>query len=229
MEFQGSDVGNYRSMFKDDTIMRTRLLSIAIVVVFSLSAQAQLPSEKYSPLNYFGRFAGFGHSEGYHACNTERSNSWTFFKPLDSMSSTLGPATAPPSRQPLVRSTIVPNQGVPAYMPVQAPMHQELMQMQTPLQMQSIHPPVQAAPPSMQWNAFPQATYEPVPPASNPLPSPLPSPTQASPSDNRNPQPTPTPKIELLPAPLTPSTLPGVKVPKVSRSLVEPPAYMPRS
>ena len=68
-------------------IMFTRLLSFALVSVLTVAAQAQLPSERFSPINYFGRYHGFGYSDGYHACKEGRCNSWSLWKPWESMSS----------------------------------------------------------------------------------------------------------------------------------------------
>ena len=73
-------------LFKDEMIMLTRLLSFAFVGVFAAVAQAQLPSERFSPINYFGRYHGFGYSDGYHACKGGRCNSWSLWKPWESMS-----------------------------------------------------------------------------------------------------------------------------------------------
>ena len=68
-------------------IMVTRLLSILLVSVLTVAAQAQLPSERFSPINYFGRYHGFGYSDGYHACKEGRCNSWSMWKPWEPMSS----------------------------------------------------------------------------------------------------------------------------------------------
>ena len=67
--------------------MFTRLLSFALVSVLTVAAQAQLPTERFSPINYFGRYHGFGYSDGYHACKEGRCNSWSLWKPWESMSS----------------------------------------------------------------------------------------------------------------------------------------------
>ena len=66
--------------------MFARLFSIAFVSVLAVAAQAQLPSERFSPINYFGRYHGFGYSDGYHACKEVRCNSWSMSKPWESMS-----------------------------------------------------------------------------------------------------------------------------------------------
>jgi len=107
--------------------MLKRPLSIALVCVFSVAAQAQLPSERFSPINYFGRFHGFGYSDGYHACKDGRcntkgntngningnsnsnSNSWSTWKPWESMSSFYGSPSPPPSNRVLgVRAMPIP-------------------------------------------------------------------------------------------------------------------------
>ncbi|MEQ1827084.1 MAG: hypothetical protein ABL921_14110 [Pirellula sp.] len=78
--------------------MWTRLLSLTLLAIFSCSATAQLPSQRTSPINYFGRFHGFGYSDGYHECKEGRStNTWSFWRPLDAMSSFYGQPTAPPN------------------------------------------------------------------------------------------------------------------------------------
>ena len=100
--------------------MLTRPLSIALVCIFTVATQAQLPSERFSPINYFGRFHGFGYSDGYHACKDGRCNtnsnsnsntnsnssSWSKWKPGESMSSFYGSATPPPSNRVLGVRTI---------------------------------------------------------------------------------------------------------------------------
>lgn len=106
-------------LFKDEMIMLTRLLSIALVFVFTVAAQAQLPSERFSPINYFGRFHGFGYSDGYHACKDTRCNSsWLNWKPWESMSSFYGSPTPPPSNRVLgVRATPMSQNYQQAYYP----------------------------------------------------------------------------------------------------------------
>ena len=85
--------------------MVTRLLSVAFVCVFNVSAHAQLPSESFSPLNYLGRFYGFGYSDGYHACKDGRcesgksGSSGSIWKPWESMSTYYGTASAPPGNR----------------------------------------------------------------------------------------------------------------------------------
>lgn len=107
-------------LFKDGLIMLTRPLSIALVCVFSAAAQAQLPSERFSPINYFGRFHGFGYSDGYHACKDARcnSNSWSKWKPWESMTSFYRSPTPPPNDRVLGARAIPMSQNYPqAYYP----------------------------------------------------------------------------------------------------------------
>ena len=73
--------------------MFSRLLSIAFVSVLAVTAQAQLPSARFSPINYFGRYNGFGYSDGYHACKDGRCKTWSMSKPWESMSSLYGSPT----------------------------------------------------------------------------------------------------------------------------------------
>lgn len=75
--------------------MQTRILSLALVLLGTSISQAQMPSHRFSPINYFGRYHGFGYSDGYHACKTGKCTtvSWN---PLKSMSTFYGEPTAPP-------------------------------------------------------------------------------------------------------------------------------------
>ncbi len=66
--------------------MFTRPLSIVFVSVLAIAAQAQLPSAQVSRINYLGRYHGFGYSDGYHACKEVKCNSWSVWKPWESMS-----------------------------------------------------------------------------------------------------------------------------------------------
>lgn len=185
--------------------MVTRLLSVALVCVFNVAAQAQLPSESFSPLNYLGRFHGFGYSEGYHACkdgrcdsdNSKSSRGGSIWKPWESMSSYYGTATAPPSsrvvtpratsKAPLYsqENCVAPNFGVPNLGSV-APSFGSTMGV-------SPQPMYQAPPQSLpKWAPTPQPSYESVPPA--------PSQSQPSPSD-RGKLELPAPqKLEQVPA-----------------------------
>lgn len=59
---------------------------------FCSPVEAQLPSQnRFSPINYFGRWQGFGYSDGYHACKEGRC------PPKLSFSSFYGEPTSPPS------------------------------------------------------------------------------------------------------------------------------------
>jgi hypothetical protein len=59
---------------------------------FCSPAAAQLPSQnRFSPINYFGRWQGFGYSDGYHACKEGRC------PPKWSFSSFCGEPTSPPA------------------------------------------------------------------------------------------------------------------------------------
>ena len=66
--------------------MIPRVFSLAIACLLSLTAQAQLPSSRASSLNNFGRYQGFGFSDGYHACehgNCKPSKPSSFWKPWE--------------------------------------------------------------------------------------------------------------------------------------------------
>ena len=154
--------------------MVTRLLSVAFVCVFNVVSNAQLPSESFSPLNYLGRFHGFGYSEGYHACKDGRCESGksgisgSIWKPWDSMSSFYGSATAPPIRRvvtPRATST-VPVYGQECFV---AP------NFGTPMDLSPL-PKYQSVPQSLPKLApSPQPSHESFPPA--------PKQSQPSPSD----------------------------------------------
>ncbi len=86
--------------------MITRLLSVVLVGVWTVAAQAQLPSEHFSPINYFGRYHGFGYSDGYHACKEGRCNSWSLWKPWEPMSSLYSsPAPTSSNRSVAIQAT----------------------------------------------------------------------------------------------------------------------------
>ncbi len=177
--------------------MVTRLLSVAIVCVFNVAAHAQLPSESFSPLNYLGRFHGFGYSEGYHACKDGRCDSGkngsaSIWKPWESMSTNYSTATAPPSNR-------VVTQRAPSKAPLYsqencvAPSFSPVAPSFGPPMGVSPLPMYQAPPPSLpKWAPTPQPSYETVPPA--------PRQSQPSPSD-RN-------RLEL-PAPQKPEQAPS--------------------
>ena len=183
--------------------MVTRLLSVAIVCVFNVAANAQLPSDSFSPLNYLGRFHGFGYSEGYHACKDGRCNSGkggsgsSIWKPWESMSSFYGSATAPPnqrvvtqrptSQAPLYSQEycVSPNFGPPNIGPVSPSFAPSI-----DVSHQPTYPSPQQTLPKR--TPTPQPSYESVPPA--------PKQSQPSPSD-RNMLELPAPqKLEQVPA-----------------------------
>lgn len=70
--------------------------------VIPLAAYAQLPSSRFSPINYFGRYHGIGYSDGYHECKSgdckREPNNKSFLQPISTFYST---PTAPPG--PVVR------------------------------------------------------------------------------------------------------------------------------
>jgi len=80
-------------------------LALAITGLCPRYADAQLPSQnRFSPINYFGRFSGFGYSDGYHACKDGRCSSGSLWKPWESVSSFYGEPTLPPV-SPLFRGS----------------------------------------------------------------------------------------------------------------------------
>jgi len=86
--------------------MPTRLLSIAFACFFGAAAQAQLASDRLSPLNYFGRYHGFGYSDGYHACKDGRcktGSSWTNWTGISTFHSE--PTPPPNNRVVTMRAT----------------------------------------------------------------------------------------------------------------------------
>ncbi|MCU0711743.1 MAG: hypothetical protein MUC43_06760 [Pirellula sp.] len=72
-------------------------LSVLLGSVLSSTSFGQLPNQtKTSPINYFGRFHGFGYSDGYHSCpNNQCGPNRSWAKPA-SFSSFYGEPTAPP-------------------------------------------------------------------------------------------------------------------------------------
>lgn len=80
--------------------MLLRFAFVSLVCLFAANAQAQLPSSRFSPVNYFGRYHGFGYSDGYHACKDGNCSrpSWS---PFGSMSTFYGAPSAPPTRVPV--------------------------------------------------------------------------------------------------------------------------------
>ena len=169
--------------------MLTRPLSIALVCVFTVAAQAQLPSERVSPINYFGRFHGFGYSDGYHACKDGRCNnsSWLNWKPWESMSSFYGSPTPPPSHRVLGVRAIPMSQNYqqPYYPSPSLEQSTDFSALPTPAsQLQLSNPP---APLNSTQRSPDDKTYETVPPA--------PVRAQPSPSDRG---------VRELPPPLGP-------------------------
>ncbi len=157
--------------------MVTRLLSVAFVCVFNVAALAQLPSESFSPLNYFGRYHGFGYSDGYHACKDGHCNSdkgkrnGSIWKPWESMSSFYGSPTAPPSNRVVTQRATS-----------RAPLYSQEYFVSP-----NFGPSIDVSPQSMyqalpqslpNWPSTTQPSYESVPPA--------PGQSQPSPSDRGN-------------------------------------------
>ncbi len=210
--------------------MLTRFLSIAIVSAFGVAAQAQLPSDRFSPINYLGRYHGFGYSEGYHACKEGRCNSasgGSFWKPWESMSSFYGSATAPPSNRIVAMRTtnVAPLYSQEYYTspsggqsmdvaPIQVPMSSPLAQPNT-FEMQ---PRTFATPKNLiQPEPSSPKSYESVPPA--------PLQKQSSPSDrDRLDLPAPTKTSEYFPA----SGMQNLRVPPGTRSVVMPSSFQSR-
>ena len=158
--------------------MRTRLLSIAIVSVLSVGAQAQLPSERFSAINYIGRFTGFGYSDGYHSCKDERRSPVASLKQRESWSTTHGAPTAPPSSNMMMRPTSASQQ------------YAQQVQLD--------------ASPSMPSTNLPQALplkVQTVQPLESQPPGSLPPESQSSPSDFRKMEPVPARRNDFLPAP----------------------------
>jgi hypothetical protein len=109
--------------------MKIRSLSCAVILgtVCSIGTSSpvmgQIPSQaRSSPINYFGRFHGFGYSDGYHSCPTPRSPrghglAQSLGSPAD-FSSYYGSPTAPTAMQappymPLQQTPAIPS--MPAY------------------------------------------------------------------------------------------------------------------
>ena len=203
--------------------MLTRLLSIAFVSVFSIAAQAQLHSDRYSPINYLGRYSGFGYSEGYHACKEGGCKSGSMgkssmLKPWESLSSFYGSATAPPDNR------VIGNPIAPMRTTSVAPLYTKPY-FSTPSDMQPMDVVPTLAPitnPSPQPSTFaplmnlPQRT--PTPPHKHESVPPAPMPKQSSPSDRDLLElPTPVLKSEYIPS----STRQSQRVLPGSRSLIQ--------
>ncbi len=84
---------------KDEKIMIARVIAFCLLSICSSSLWAQLPSARFSPINYFGRYHGFGYSDGYHACKDGRCGPTSGWKPWESMSSFYGSPTPPPANR----------------------------------------------------------------------------------------------------------------------------------
>jgi len=159
-------------------IMPTRLLSIAFACFFGVAAQAQLASDRFSPLNYFGRYHGLGYSDGYHACKDERCKTGSSWKNWTGMSTFYSEPTPPPNNRVVTTraTSLVPrfsqeqyvapsfNDGIDISsqaMPTSSPM----MQMHpTP---QSMSVPQLAPPPSSLYETVPAAPRQSQPSASD--------------------------------------------------------------
>lgn len=195
--------------------MLMRLLSIAFACFYCASAQAQLASDRFSPINYFGRYHGFGYSDGYHACKDGRCTTgsgltgWTGWTGWTGVSTFYGEPTPPPN------SRVIPVRA-PGFLPrfpqeeYVAPVFNDGLDyssqsLPTPspmMQMQPV-PQVMTAPPS-------QGLYEPL--QSPPLQS------YPSPSDRTLELPAPLPKPEsVLPAPQVQSK----RVPPGTHSIIQ--------
>ena len=226
--------------------MLTRLLSIAIVSVFSIAAQAQLHSDRYSPINYLGRYSGFGYSDGYHACKDGQCNNGSMLKPTmaklsmakpstwnpwEPMSSFYGSATAPSDNRiignsiaPMRTTTVAPLYTKPYFstpsdrQPMSDRQPLDVPPTQAPVTKPLLKPSTLEAPPSLPLRT-PAAPIkqESVPPA--------PIPKQSSPSDHDKlelPEPTKTSQY------FTPSGMQNLRVPPGSRSVVMPSALQLR-
>ena len=230
-------------------MMIMRAISLTFVCFLSVTAQAQFPSARVSPINTFGRYLGFGYSDGYHACKEPRAaltSSWSLRKPFESVSSFYGTPTPPPSSgavgfQPYNRSAPslftegysgpVPSaSATPTYSPgaVVAP--------DPALQMQYMPPsPIAPAKPNPPANSYAQPT-QPVPSAQPKYESVPPAPMRRVPSPSDRVSPAnedfdlPTPKdgqrdsLEVGPGPSAQSrrVLPG------SQSLLQQSAFRMR-
>ncbi len=210
--------------------MLTRLLSIAIVSAFVVAAQAQLPSDRFSPINYLGRYSGFGYSEGYHACKDGRSNSSnskSMWKPWESMSSFYGSATTPPNNRSVgMRTTHVAPLYSQAYnASASAGPSMDVAPMRIPMAIPLAQPNTFETQPStfatpknlLQQDPSPTRSYESVPPA--------PTQKQPSPSDrDRLELPAPGKTSEYLPT----SSTQNLRVTPGSRSVVMPSSFQHR-
>jgi len=193
--------------------MLTRFLSVVLVCVGSSLVQAQLPSSRFSPLNYFGRNQGFGYSDGYHACKDRKGedrknresgwSSWSLAKPTWSMSNFYGAPTSPDG------SSI--NINAPSFSPAYS---ENDFQYQAFPQSEPIPSVEQRLPPQTKPQYAP-GPYESVPPA--PPVQPQPS------SSDREPEPIYSPRAEVTQPP--PLAFQSKRVPPGNRSLLHPSIY----
>ena len=226
-------------MIKLRLFSMTMLMPIAISVVsFSNDANAQLPSQNHvSPINYFGRYHGFGYSDGYHACKNSRPSAWSMWKPWESMSSFYGEPTLPPSShfrthgsaayRPLQTYSNDMTYSQPIPTPNQIPMGQEPITLgpssipnhgyeleQPPMSVpQTFAPPSRSVPPAAGSNS-----YESI--------SPAPPRNQNSPSDKESFE-LPVPRTGPEREPIQPSAQ-NRRVPPGMQTLLHPSAYRQR-
>lgn len=198
---------------KDEMIMPTRLLSIAFASFFCAVAQAQLSSDRFSPINYFGRYHGFGYSDGYHACKDGRCNTGSSWINWTGVSTFYGEPTPPPSSRfaPMRAPGFLPRYSQDEYV---APIFNDGLEysshtLPTPSSMMQMQP-------SPQVMTAPQSTiplqnfYESVPA--------VPRDSQSSPSDRSLELPAPLSKPESVsPAPQVQSR----RVPPGTHSLIQ--------
>jgi hypothetical protein len=197
--------------------MPTRLLSIAFACLFSMSAQAQLSSDRFSPINYFGRYHGFGYSDGYHACKDGRCSTgfgWQGWSPMSTLSEF---PTSPPSNRivPMRSMGGLPQYSHPTYVEpsfgaaIEVFGQPEVQSQPTPSPMMQIQPSA----PSMglpAWSPSPQRSMESVPASPVPL--------QPSASDRMMELPAPPKRPESIsPAPEVQSR----RLPPGSHSLIQ--------
>jgi hypothetical protein len=169
--------------------MVARLMILPVVCLLSVVAHAQLPSQnRVTPINYFGRFHGFGYSDGYHACKDERPKSWYSWSPLSGMSSFYGEPTLPPSTRSL--GTVLPRRVPYAPAQVQSTEVHPYSQSLTPAASSVVNPtpapyygPAPAAQPMYQQPTMPSLQIAPQQPTPMQVAPPsLSAPTQASPN-----------------------------------------------
>ncbi len=199
--------------------MPTRLLSIAFACFFSMSAEAQLASDRFSPINAFGRFHGFGISDGYHACKDGRCKPDSSWKSWAPMSSFYGSPTLPPSNRMVPMQSMGELPQIPQQIYVEPSFsntnevysHPQLHSQPTP---SPITPPRQPRAQGMSlppWSPSSQRSTDSVPPPAEQ--------SQPSASDRFLELPAPPKRPEAIsPAPDVPSR----RVPPDSQSLIQP-------